>query len=250
MQYDFNLAAGAAQSFDVVGKFIKYQNGTGLIRVRMSMGEYVDLLPGQGVFSVDYTRFTVTDRTGAQNTGALLAGDFDFRDSRITGDVNVIDNAKAEVLAGSSFVANTSKLVATGAQYLSFSLWNPIGSTKRVAINSLTLFSSIDMDYYMFSNDVDLIQNSKSGWNKNVGGVTNVGGAVSVARTNYLFSASGANPVEIVPAIALGTLAVKAGVPYMVTFKKPVILRAGCGYGAVAQSPGTTGGFIYDFEEF
>ena len=91
MQYDFSLTAGGAQSFDVVGKFIKYQYGTGLIRVRMSMGEYVDLMPGQGVFSVDYTRFTVTDRSGAGNNGALLAGDFVFRDSTITGSVEVKD---------------------------------------------------------------------------------------------------------------------------------------------------------------
>lgn len=243
MQYDFSLAPGAAQSFDVVGKFIKYQNGTGLIRVRMSMGEYVDLLPGQGVFSVDYTRFTVTDRSNANNTGAILAGDFDFRDSRITGDVSIIDGSKAEVMTGSSFVVNRSGFSAAPGQFLTIQLWNPVASGKRIAINSMTLFASVDSSYSLFGNQVDLAVNPRDCWNKNIGG------AISVARTNHLFAASSA-PVELVAATTLGILSVKAGVGQVLAFKKPIILREGFGIGGVAQTAATTGGYIFDFEEF
>ena len=136
MQYDFSLAAGAAQSFDVVGTFVKYQSGTGLIRVRMSMGEYVDLLPGQGVFSVNYTRFTVTDRSGVSNVGALLAGDFDFRDSRITGVVSILDGGQDRTRSGVTFLGGVNCAGVAG-QYSSMQLWNPVGSGKIAVVQSL-----------------------------------------------------------------------------------------------------------------
>lgn len=154
MQYDFTLAAGAAQSFDVVGKFIKYQHGTGMIRVRMSMGEYVDLLPGQGVFSVDYTRFTVTDRSGANNVGALLAGDFDFRDSRISGAVEVNDvigpNCKYYSAGGGTNSVGAVQVIVTPAQNTGgilirqFKLYGNAANVTASDYSTTSLFSSVD----------------------------------------------------------------------------------------------------------
>lgn len=84
MQYDFNLEANGSQFIDVKGRFFKYKNGTGKIRVRNSTGGYIDLLPGQGVNGLNYSSLSITDLTGAQNTGYLLAGDYEFSDSTVT----------------------------------------------------------------------------------------------------------------------------------------------------------------------
>src|SRR5450830_125153 len=244
MQYDFNLAAGAAQSFDVVGKFIKYQNGTGLIRVRMSMGEYVDLLPGQGVFSVDYTRFTVTDRSNANNIGAILAGDFDFRDSRITGEVAIIDGSKAEVMAGSSFVSNRSGFTGSPGVYNCFQLFNPVASGKNIAINSINITSAIEADFYLMGGQIALPGTVQPCWNKNVGANP------SVAYSSYAAVAITPIPAELGTPIIFGKITVKASAPAVLTFKKPIVLRQGYGFSAVSLTANNSVGWIFDFEEF
>jgi hypothetical protein len=244
MQYDFSLAAGAAQSFDVVGKFIKYQYGTGMIRVRMSMGEYVDLLPGQGVFSVDYTRFTVTDRSNANNAGALLAGDFDFRDSRITGDVSIIDGSKSEVLAGTSFVQNRSGYAGVAGMFNCIQLFNPAASSKYISINSVSLFSAVDSDFYLLGGQVELAGILRPSWNKNIGAPD------SVAYVKYADVAVQPVPTELPGALTFGKIAVKAAAPTILNFKKPIVLRKGYGFAAISLTANNTVGWVFDFEEF
>lgn len=134
MQYDFNLVANAGMSIDVKGRFFKYKNGAGLIRVRTSKGGFVDLLPGQGVWNTDFTSLTISDRSGLPNAGVILAGDFDFHDDRITGDVSVIDNAKARTIANTAF-ALTIYTGPVAGQRPTTQLWNPAGSGKKVTIS-------------------------------------------------------------------------------------------------------------------
>jgi hypothetical protein len=242
MQYDFSLAAGAAQSFDVVGTFVKYQTGTGLIRVRMSMGEYVDLLPGQGVFSVNYTRFTVTDRSGANNVGALLAGDFDFRDSRITGDVTVIDNSKNNVMSGSNFVSNRS-IVGVAANYLMLQIFNPAGSGKRVAINGLSITSTLGATISMGLSLADIAGDTRNGWNKRSGGASSATRINALYDTTMTFAAAGA-------ITSYGGFLMTAGVTMPIPIKQPIILFEGQGIVFVNGTVASGTSLFADFEEF
>ena len=133
MQYDFNLEPGGGQTIDVRGRFFKYRSGNGLIRVRTSLGGFVDLLPGQGVENVNFTSLTVSDRSGAVNAGVILAGEFDFRDDRIAGSVEVIDGGRNRTMANQAFVAATYRGGIAGNSAL-IQLFNPVDSGRRVVV--------------------------------------------------------------------------------------------------------------------
>lgn len=137
MQYDFNLQPNGGQVIDVKGRFVKYRSGTGYIRVRLSSGGYADLLPGQGIFNMAFDSLTVSDRTGLANIGTILAGDFDFRDDRITGTVDVVDGGKARTLAGLAYMASNA-LTSAAAQYPSIQLWNPPGSGRNLVVEKIS----------------------------------------------------------------------------------------------------------------
>lgn len=121
---------------DVKGRFFKYRSGTGLIRVRASNGGYVDLLPGQGVWNLNYDSLNVQDRSGVQNAGVLIAGDFDFHDDRITGTVDVVDGGYNRTAAGVAFMAAVGIGGAVGL-FGEVQLWNPAGSGKNLIIESI-----------------------------------------------------------------------------------------------------------------
>jgi hypothetical protein len=143
MQYDFNLAANASQNIDVRGRFFKYKSGTGSIRVRTSAGGYVDLLPGQGVWNVDFTTLTVSDRTSSQNVGVILAGEFDFHDDRIVGTVDVVDGGKVRVQSGVTFAGSKKTAPGGGALYAVTQLWNPVGSGKNVYVAQVNVDTDV-----------------------------------------------------------------------------------------------------------
>lgn len=136
MQFDFNVAANQSQVLDVAGRFFKYKSGTGLIRVRATNGGYVDLLPGQGVWNTEFTSLTISDRTGLQNAGVILAGDFDFHDDRISGTVSVVDDAKSRTLANAAYLADIG-IAGSAGNYMYAELWNPAGSGKNLIVESV-----------------------------------------------------------------------------------------------------------------
>lgn len=240
MQYDFSLAAGAAQSFDVVGTFVKYQNGTGLIRVRMSMGEYVDLLPGQGVFSVNYTRFTVTDRSGSNNAGALLAGDFDFRDSRITGVVEVIDGGRGRTLAGMCFSGGVGITGGSGTDYPHIVLNNPAGSGKRVVVEEFAFsFGGAGPGYLTaFIGPGSLGTYIRNAQNKISGA------AASVASLNRFVGPDTGNGQEMYTARIMNDLMFK------VSAREPIVIMPGyCFYMRAPLGSSNATGYVDFYEE-
>jgi hypothetical protein len=141
MQYDFNLGPNTSTTMEVAGKFFKYKSGAGVIRVRTSKGGVVDLLPGQGVWNIDYTSLTIADRSGAQNAGVILAGDFDFHDDRITGTVDVVDGGKARTLANMAFMGNMYQ-PGLASNFSAVELYNPPGSGKNLVIEQIGITSS------------------------------------------------------------------------------------------------------------
>jgi hypothetical protein len=138
MQFDFNVGANQSQHIDVVGTFLKYKAGTGTIRVRLNGGGYIDLMPGQGVNNVNFTSEDVQDRTGAQNTGTILAGIYDFRDDRISGTVDVVDGGKARTAQGIAFYAYVNAAKSAG-NFAHSQLWNPVGSGKNLIVEKVML---------------------------------------------------------------------------------------------------------------
>lgn len=166
MQFDFNLQANGSQNIDVAGQFVKYKSGTGVIRVRMTSGGYVDLLPGQGVWAVNFSGLTVEDRTGSKNVGVVLAGAFDFRDDRITGTVEVVDGGYARTLAGKAFMGAASHgadpVLVTGVQLL-----NPIGNTKNLIVKRYSMSSAAGGGVHVRINQQILAQQNDTGSAKN-----------------------------------------------------------------------------------
>jgi hypothetical protein len=140
MQFDFNLQANGGQVIDVAGRFFKYKSGTGLIRVKTDKGGYVDLLPGQGVWGVEFSSLNVQDKSGAANAGVILAGGFDFRDDRISGSVEVIDGGRDRTLANRAFWGQAGVGVVA-AQYPHVQLFNPAASGVNVYIPSIVVSS-------------------------------------------------------------------------------------------------------------
>jgi len=150
MQYDFSLAPGAAQRFEVVGKFFKNTASTGLIRVSTSKGEYVDLKPGQGIYGVGFSWLSVKDISGAANVGSIIIGDFDFRDDTINGTIKLIDDAYVKVrnkdtrnsLLGNSFVGMGNIYPVSTTVYNSLILYNPASSGKNCVITKMQMTAS------------------------------------------------------------------------------------------------------------
>ena len=217
MQYDFNLPPGGALNLDVKGKFFKYRSGTGPIRVRASKGGYVDLLPGQGVWSLDYDSLNVQDRSGAQNMGVLIAGDFDFHDDRITGTVEVIDGGRTRTNSENSFSAVWGPS-GTAASYNQVQLFNPVGSGKRVIIDQVMVGSSAFdvIQGYFYATALDAYgygQNKKSG------------GAQSVCEARIKVV-----PVRLMATPAIMSVSVNgsSSIPYRPT--SPFLLLPGTGF--------------------
>lgn len=126
---------------EVKGRFFKYRSGIGAIRVRASGGGYVDLLPGQGVRNVAFDSLTVQDRSGLQNVGVIVAGDFDFQDDRISGTVDVVDGGRARTIGGVAFMGYANAGSAAG-QYSTSQLWNPPGSGVRLVVEQVSISSN------------------------------------------------------------------------------------------------------------
>lgn len=189
MQFDFNLGPGASQTIDVKGRFFKYKAGTGPIRIRTSTGGAVDLLPGQGVENVAFTSLTVSDRSGANNVGAILAGDFDFRDDRISGTVDVVDGGKSRTLANMAFYPMASSTAAAG-QWGSCQLWNPVGSGKNIILSAYGFQTDVATGIRIRGSTAPLGTNLEKPPSKKLGGAVSVmeiysGPNGAVPMTNY-----------------------------------------------------------------
>jgi hypothetical protein len=93
--YDVTLANNAATNLAVLGSFAKiYAAPAGQVQIKLDGGEGYALLEGQGVRLRDGKTFRdvqVTNRSGATQTIQVFIGDSDFEDTRITGNVKIVD---------------------------------------------------------------------------------------------------------------------------------------------------------------
>lgn len=220
MQYDFTLTANSAQVIDVAGKFFKYKSGIGAIRVILDKGSRVDLMPGQGVWGVDFTRLTVQDLSGVGNDGVLLAGSFDFRDDTISGNVSVVDGGKNRTKANQAFFMAAQLGTAPAGQFSYQELWNPAASGKNLIIEQYFLDSSAASRIYSG------VSSARQG--NGVLGVASklAGGALSASLP---FSAI---PTIAVPAggTVLATINVAANITQTISLREPIVVPPGWGF--------------------
>lgn len=234
MQYDFSLAGGATQVMNIRGRFFKYKAGAGPIRVRASAGGYVDLLPGQGVWNVDYDSLTVQDKSGAANTGVLLAGDFDFHDDRITGTVDVVDGGRTRTFNNTAFCLGTGTNGAAG-QYPYVSLWNPAGSGKNVIVEAIIASSGGAGGWSLSGINTDFVTGSQPGRSKKPGGAASSGYVKITSDPGIL-------------GIPYFTLDLAAATPFVYLPKEPFLLTPG--NGIAAHGTVLAGNFNCAFEWF
>ena len=237
MQFDFTLAANQSTTLDVSGRFFKYKSGTGVIRVRASAGGYVDLLPGQGVWNVQFSSLTVTDKSGAANAGVVLAGEFDFRDDRIVGTVDVVDGGKTKTNAGIAFSGGVQSGAPAG-NYAVCQLWNPAGSGKNVIVSKA--FISTDITSVLLMGVGNAVNGATLGnpANKLASGLT------SSARNCYDYLPG--NPAGFK---TLAYVSLMANTPFLYHFAEPVILQPGYGISARMGAMAGTLNAAFEFVE-
>ena len=136
--YDFVLTPGGSANLAVAGGYYRIMSATGPVRVRREGGSQLGpLYPGQGERQ-EFNRLTVTDMSGAANTGYILVSDESFVDERITGEVSVIDGGKARSMTGLDYLESVG-VGGVAGQYTHHQLFNPGTSQRRVILTGLTV---------------------------------------------------------------------------------------------------------------
>jgi hypothetical protein len=221
MQYDFALTPLGGQIINAKGRFFKYRAGTGLIRVKLTDGAVIDLLPGQGVSNRNFETIEITDKSGAVNAGSILAGDFDFRDERITGTVDIVDGGRARVIANQAFFGST-ELVAGGAGAAAQAqLWNK-STNKRVIIQKICVSSATAGAIGFGQAVAQLPTLAGSAGSKHVGSPAS---ASVETRTNTAVGGL------VGVGTQFGTVFIQANVSFIYKLNEPVVLEPSTGFG-------------------
>jgi hypothetical protein len=245
MQYDFKLGANGGQQIDVVGSFLKYKSGIGAIRVVTSKGAYIDLVPGQGVWGVDFTRLTVTDRSGVANSGVLLAGNYDFRDQTIPGVVSVADGGVSWTLNQNCFIGSVKTGASAAPVHNVGSLYNPVGSGKNIVVKSMLCYalSGAEIDFYV-----------QAAYTPPGGGVNAKNKKLGASDSLAVLTADSTTYPSSAPiGVPMMTQPCPTGTPFQnMTFAEPVVIPPG--YALIFHpGPGASGGqsgtVTFDFRE-
>lgn len=234
MQFDFTIPANGAQVLAVVGRFVKYVGGTGKIRVRMDKGGYIDLLPGQGAKGLDFGRLQIEDRSGAQNIGVLLAGNFEFQDDRISGTVDVVDGGRVRTITGQAYIVGGGT-GQTASTYAAWQIFNPVGSGKRVAVGAYSLTSGAATGISVQNSAAALATLFNLGPSK----LLTAPGAVS----NSVAQMRGENRATPNPAageVTLDFVNIQASLTFGRTLKEPIVLMPGTGIHMITNAVATS----------
>lgn len=224
MQFDFNLNPNASQQIEVKGKFFKYKNGLGSIRVRENGGDFIDLQPGQGVWNRNYASLSVQDISGAANNGILIAGDFDFRDDTIIGTVDVLDGGKKRTSSNVAFSCY-GRSNASGGLYSCVQLYNDASSVKKIIVESLDIQCQTASELVgigITKNNIILTTQGVAGYSKLSSGVD--------SQSARIYTQPLSQPGDT--AIIKNALSVIGIIQYQTTAKKfiePVVLMPGYG---------------------
>ncbi|HEX7890294.1 MAG TPA: hypothetical protein VF522_13115 [Ramlibacter sp.] len=140
--YPIVIPAGGAFPLQVHGDMFKVLSSTGTLTVTGdSFGNMGQVLPGQGLERTPFTRLLLTDTSGAVNVVQLLVSGAGFIDDRITGEVSVIDGAKARTLSLRAFSGFVYQ-AGVAANYSAVQLLNKVGSGRRIVVSQIICMST------------------------------------------------------------------------------------------------------------
>lgn len=176
MQYDFDIPGNGGMDITAIGQYVKYKSGLGAVRIRMSSGGYVDLIPGQGFkVKTEFASINVSDRSGNANKGTVLIGDYEFQDDTINGVVTIVDGAKQNTLAKNCFLGTVNS-GAVAANFNMACLINPTGSVKNVVVEAINVSgpTATIVSMHMLSISQSLAVHAQNKYAAIVGGVPSI----------------------------------------------------------------------------
>jgi hypothetical protein len=159
--YPFTIPdAGGSVQLPVSGSYFKIRSASGNVAVQVDSGAKLDpLAVGQGLRGVDFTLLTITDKSGAANSGTIIVASTEFIDDQVFGVVSVsniptvnvaqLPNASLSEIAsvaGQGFSVYASRGVNNTLGV--FFLINPAGSGRQLFITDCELTSSISHNVY------------------------------------------------------------------------------------------------------
>lgn len=250
--YSFVLEASTTKPFNLEaqGNYVRYRKVlTGIdapeILIETNKGDLIPLLPGEDAYLGEMCEhFKVFNVLGTvAMTGVLMiAGGFDgvkFSSDRISGEVSVIDGGRSKTMAGAAFSAYAS-VGAVSAKYGHALLLNPVGSGKRVIVESST--------YDISTSDGVILVGTYSTVLGNIGTAplnkyVKASPTAAAAQVSYDFLSSG---------LTFGNQevrTVKGYSPYSRKHTQPIILAPG--YGIAVQHLSTNQGLsvYWEFNE-
>ena len=245
--YDFTLAAsvGATQRLDVMASRVKIISSAYAVEVRTDTGDVYSLLAGQG-FSLPagqtFREVVLRNTVALAQAGVIFIGDETFEDSRVTGDVTVIDNSASKTVAGNQFI-NSQTAVADVANVSVAAIY---ANGKRVSIKSITVQSTI-------AGDVVLGTGTSTGTSyAGPGPVRNksIGAAVSTYQTAAGIQAGATPTAAEVPGYSgLIRVFVAANTPFVLPLKEPIVISGTQQLVLNGQVINRIVGFIHEAEE-
>lgn len=235
--YEFNLTANQVVQLLVTGGFYKLLAASGNVKVTRSNGSTISpLLPGQGE-RVDFEYLTIQDTSGAANVIDILVADESFVDTRIYGNVSVIDGGRVLSMAENCFGGYGASAPSPGL-YSHSQLWNPGSRTKFIAVEQVWISSYAGSVFQLRYNAAALSTLFMAPQNKKLGAVA------STAECRHEQNAG-------VLGTALSPHVYQNGNAFVnVPFKAPIIIPPGSGLIVVNGSVNTAISAAYDFYEF
>lgn len=251
--YDFTLSAavGATQRIDVMGCRVKVISATAQVEVRTENGDVYQLLAGQG-FSlpknargeqINFREVVIKNLTAAANTGVVFIGDEYFEDSRITGDVTVIDNGASKTINGGQFLGVAQQNGSAGV----FSVIALQSSTKRVAVKR-AIITSATTGFVLIGRATGVPAVNPQAY----GGVLNklLGGPVSsFSRFGGTIAAATPTNPELPGWADTIYWPVTVGVPFELPITTPIIIPINSVWWAQGANFNSTISLTLDFEE-
>ncbi|KDP85610.1 hypothetical protein CF70_013000 [Cupriavidus sp. SK-3] len=218
--YDLNIPAGGAQNIDVAGDrvhFLSAGDPAAQIEIRPNYAQgNISLKPGQGFrFSEQVTRWVVFNKSNLPLYGTLMIGSGDFFDQRITGDVNVIDNAKARTLANTSFITAIGA-GGTAGTLAHCQLWNPAGRNVSLIVEGLEVSAgaATAVNIWLTNGALGTLQSNP---------VSKLAGGAASGAEGRVYNGAAASGSQL-----FGT-SLQANVPYQRRFVEPIVLPPGWG---------------------
>ncbi len=91
--YDFSMPPYGACQIQAGGTYFRVQSSSGPIKVQGEFGEATPLLQGQGLKDSEFSRLSLTNLSGNQNTGTIIIAGDEFVDQQMVLSGGVSNNS-------------------------------------------------------------------------------------------------------------------------------------------------------------